>query len=148
MGRHSLDPWPIPKDKSPLFINEPWLIDRSLLDVLPDSKDELQADNIRIFIPMDINREAVLRRINAIISKYGEANEENEFVFQSEIEAVVEQIEIYDQIWFARTMPKGKKHSVKATELMREVVDLVRGIPDGCAEVFPFEMIDELESWG
>ena len=27
MERHSLDPYPMPKDKTPLYINEPWLID-------------------------------------------------------------------------------------------------------------------------
>ena len=31
MEHHSLDPYPEPKDKSPLYINEPWLIDKSLL---------------------------------------------------------------------------------------------------------------------
>lgn len=145
MARHSLDPWPIPKDKMPLYINEPWLIDQSLLDDLPSSQEEIQEDNIRVFIPLDINRVAVLRRIKTIIEKYGEANEENEFAFQSEIEAIVAQIEIYDQIWFARTMPPNRKHSEKATELVHEVVSLLKGIPDGCAEVFPFELIDVLD---
>lgn len=32
MEHHSLDPYPIPKDKKPLYINEPWLIDKSLLE--------------------------------------------------------------------------------------------------------------------
>ena len=89
MARHSLDPWPIPKDKMPLYIN----------------------------------RVAVIRRITTIVA----------------------QIEIYDQIWFARTMPLNRKHSVKATELVHEVFSLLKEIPDGCAEVFPFELIDVLE---
>lgn len=29
--RHDLDPYPIPKEESPMYINEPWLIDGSLL---------------------------------------------------------------------------------------------------------------------
>lgn len=32
MEHHTLDVYPIPKDKEPLYINEPWLIDRSLLE--------------------------------------------------------------------------------------------------------------------
>ena len=28
---HDLDPYPIPKEKSPLYINEPWLVDGSII---------------------------------------------------------------------------------------------------------------------
>ena len=47
MQHHQLDVYPVPKDKIPLFINEPWLIDRSLdypIKKEPDSDD----DNMRI----------------------------------------------------------------------------------------------------
>ena len=71
MARHSLDPWPIPKEKSPLFINEPWLIDSSLSCESANTQDELMTDNIRVYIPLDINKEAVLRRIKRIIARYG-----------------------------------------------------------------------------
>lgn len=27
---HKLDPYPVPKDKDVLYINEPWLIDKSI----------------------------------------------------------------------------------------------------------------------
>ena len=27
MERHKLDPYPIPRDKEPLYVNEPWIID-------------------------------------------------------------------------------------------------------------------------
>ena len=29
---HNLDPYPVPRDIKPLYINEPWLIDKSLLE--------------------------------------------------------------------------------------------------------------------
>ena len=32
MEHHEITPYPIPKDKAPLFINEPWLIDKYLFD--------------------------------------------------------------------------------------------------------------------
>lgn len=35
MEHHRLDPYPIPKDKTSLCINEPWLIDKSLLEYPP-----------------------------------------------------------------------------------------------------------------
>ena len=66
---HRLDPYPIPKEKSPMFINEPWLIDSTCLDEYntegnrePDNED----DNIRIYVPIDLNYKAILRRLCAI----------------------------------------------------------------------------------
>lgn len=145
MAHHNLDIYPIPKDKSPMFINEPYLIDQSLLCESSVLQDDLQEDNIRVYIPLDINREAVLRRIRMIIEKYGEANEENEIVFQLEIEAIIAHIEIYDQIWFVRNMPSKGKHSLEAIKLVNEVILLLKEIPDCCAELFPFETIEALE---
>lgn len=146
MVHHSLDIYPIPKEKSPLYINEPWLIDQSLLeDKLDNQEPKGQKDNIRVYMPMDINRVAVLRRLSAIISRYGEANEDNELNFQMDVEAIIAQIEIYDQIWFVRNMPKNGKHSTEAVQLVKEFVSMLKEIPDGCAELFPFETIDALE---
>ena len=62
------------------------------------------------------------------------------------------QIEIYDQVWFARegrtransAASESEKHSGKAVELVRRFVSELEEIPDGCAELFPFELIDEL----
>ena len=31
MYHHTLDPFPKPRDKAPLYVNEPWLIDRSAI---------------------------------------------------------------------------------------------------------------------
>lgn len=145
MAHHNLDIYPIPKDKSPMFINEPYLIDQSLLSDSSVFQDDLHEDNIRVYIPLDINRDAVLRRISMIIEKYGEANEENETVFQLEIEAIIAHIEIYDQIWFVRNMPSKGKHSLEAIKLVNEVILLLKEIPDSCAELFPFETIEALE---
>jgi hypothetical protein len=94
---------------------------------------------------LDINREAVLRRVNSVVEKYGEANEENEIAFQMDIEAIIAQIEIYDQIWFVRHMPSKGKHSIEATNLVKEVILLLKEIPDGCAELFPYETIEALK---
>ena len=64
MEHHDLDVWPIPKDKKPQYINEPWLIDSSILDYYPTcTAEQLKApdkekDNIRVYIPLDINRNA------------------------------------------------------------------------------------------
>ena len=47
MKHHQLDVYPVPKDKSPLFINEPRLSDRSL-DYSVSSEPDSDDDNIRI----------------------------------------------------------------------------------------------------
>ena len=77
MKHHRLDQYPIPKDKTPLYVNEPWLVDRSLLLYSPDREPEDEGDNIRIYIPMDLNRNAILRRLDIVIAHYEEANERN-----------------------------------------------------------------------
>ncbi len=152
MDRHQLDVWPEPREETPRFINEPWLIDQYLYDYGPQSREpEAQEDNIRIYLPMDLNREAILRRLRRIIDHYGEANEGNESDFRSETDRLIEQIMIYDQIWYLCTMEESDKistrqHSAKAISLVKEVIKLLEAIPDGCAELFPFETIDELKA--
>ena len=123
MERHSLDPYPIPKDKSSLYINEPWLIDTTLLDEPPLSKEpENQEDNIRVYIPLDLNRAAILRRLDSIISRHGEACEENEMDFSLEVERLLSQVEIYDQIWGVRHWDGERDHSKEAEELVNEII--------------------------
>ena len=145
MEHHTLDVYPIPKDKEPLYINEAWLIDRSLLEISNGSTDpEQEQDNIRVYIPMDINKNAILRRLDMLIIHYGEANEKNEIDFSIDVDMLVSQIEIYDQIWYARHMTVNSNHSREAVDLVKEFIARLEEIPDGCAELFPFELIDTL----
>ena len=150
MEHHDLDAWPIPKDKKPHYINEPWLIDSSLMSVDPECpKEKLkepagEKDNIRFYVPMDINCKAILRRLRWVISKYGEVNEENEIVFSLDVDALVSQIEIYDQVWSVRYAKEYARHSEKAIAVVKDFIAMLEEIPDGCAECFPFDLIDEL----
>ena len=145
MEHHTLDVHPIPKEKTPLYINEPWLIDCSLLEIGNRSAEpEQEQDNIRVYIPLDINKGAILRRLELLIAHYEEANEKNEINFSIDVNMLVSQIEIYDQIWFVRHMPESGDHSREAVELVREFVTRLEEIPDGCVELFPFELIDAL----
>ena len=70
----------------------------------------------------------------------------------SDVYRLVSQIEIYDQVWRIRdgdmTVDKNGRicgHSRKAIQLVREFIEILEKIPDGCAELFPFELIDELK---
>jgi hypothetical protein len=145
MEHHSLDPYPIPKDKKPLYINEPWLIDKSLLEYPHHREPDEKEDNIRIYLPMDLNKDAILRRLDNVIGLYGEAREDNEIEFSIDVGMIISQLEIYDQIWFVRHMPKKGEHSREAKELVTEIIARLEEIPDGCAECFPFELINELK---
>lgn len=151
MDQHKLDVWPEPREQKPMFINEPWLIDKYLNDYGPRKREpEQQEDNIRVYVPLDLNREAILRRLRRIIGQYGEPNEENESDFRSDVDMLIEQIGIYDQIWYVRTIGESdevstKQHSVKGIALVKEFIKMLEEIPDGCAELFPYETIDELK---
>lgn len=93
----------------------------------------------------NLNRESIMRRLENIISRYGEVSEYNEFNFSQDVDAIIAQIEIYDQIWFVRHMPPNRKHSLEAVELVKQSAARLEEIPDACTECFPFETIDELK---
>ncbi len=143
-----IDPYLVPKN--PIFVNEPWIIDEAkavLLENIDDPKNYTDSapDNVRVFLTLDINQESVLRRLSFIIGKYGEVNEENVFHFELEVSQLLSQVEIYDQIHNARNGGDGS-HSEEGGNLVREFMKELKEIPDGCAQLFPFELIDELET--
>lgn len=139
---HDLDIYPMPKDKAPLYVNEPWIVDGSLLEGCTGEVN-IPDDNIRVYVPLDISKDVILLRLKIIISKYGEANESNEFDFSREVRQLVYQIELYDQVWKARNSVDGVDMIV---ELVEEFVAILEQISDGCAENFPFDLIEELKN--
>ena len=48
MEHHSLDVYPVPREKTPMYINEPWLIDRSLLSEQVQREPEEKEDSLII----------------------------------------------------------------------------------------------------
>ena len=147
MEHHKLDPYPLPKEKLPLYINEPWMIDKSIIECRQAEADRMPdqaSDNIRVYLPIDLNKTAILRRLHRVIAQYQEALYKNEMEFWVDTQMLVSQIEIYDQIWYVRHMPKEGNHSLEAKELVKEFVGLLKEIPDAGAETFPFELIEEL----
>ena len=95
-----------------------------------------------------------MRRLRCIIDHYGEANEANESSFSYDVKLLISQIEIYDQARLngngeRKTGEKGSQHSEETVKLVKEFVDELVEIPDGCAELFPFEIVDRLcEEYG
>ena len=94
---HMLDIAPIPEKV--LYINEPWLIDSSFdgMEKVSEEPDP-NPDNVRVYLPLDLNAEAILRRLRYVIYRYGEANEANESNYRADVNRLVSQIEIYDQV--------------------------------------------------
>lgn len=45
-----------------------------------------------------------------------------------------------------REFPEKGQHSLRAIELVNEIITRLESIPDGCAEMFPFQTIDELKN--
>ena len=40
---------------------------------------------------------------------------------------------------------EGVRHSNKGTALIKEIIETLEDIPNGRAEIFPFELIDDLK---
>ena len=149
MAHHSIDIHPIPEGQA-RFINEPWLIDDYMFQYgTREEKPDPAADNVRVYIPLDLNRVAILRRFDLICSRYGDVSWKNESDFSSDVDQLLAQIEIYDQIWSARH-PSIKEnhvvgHSPEGKALVEEVVRKLQLIGDnGCGDTFPYETIEEL----
>ena len=148
MEHHNLDAHPLPKESKPLFINEPWLIDKSLQWIQQLEYDPAplsDSDNIRVYIPMDICKSSILRRLDEVIGHYGAAMEANEMDYAYDVVNLIAQIEIYDQIWFIKHMPKQEKHSLEAIDLVKEFVKKLEDIEEGDSEMFPYTTIEKLK---
>ena len=149
---HDLDPYPIPKDTHPLYVNEPWLVDPSRepelkKDIEEYKQPEAADDNVRIYVPLDLNHDAILRRLDYVIYKYGEVSYDNEFHFSDEVSKIIFQLEIYDQHRFIRNIPPdGCRHSEDGCRLAVDIIKKLEGIEDAGADSFPFDLIDELKA--
>jgi len=152
---HPLDVWPLPRDQKPMFINEPWLVDDSIYfetkkQMMAAREPENEEDNRRVYIPIDLNKKAFLRRLEHVLGKYPDITWRNESNVYTEVQKIVSQIEIYDQLWFVRegnikTDENGMicGHSQHATEVIQEIISRLETV-DTC-EDFPYDIIDELK---
>lgn len=140
---HSLDIKTIPEKV--LYINETELADLTVLNEYPQNKDASASDNIRVYVPLDLNHDAIIRRLRDIYFRYGDPTEANEFSFRMEVERIIAHLEIYDQVWYVRQGNSGNGHSKYATELVQEIIGILEE-NEGCAELFPYETIEQLRA--
>ena len=159
MTHYQITSAPMPNDNSAIYLNEPWLIDhantpQTKADVEKFQQPETSADNVRVYIPMDLNRAAILGRLDEIIDRNGECSEANELVYSAEVATIISQLEIYDQVHFRRdcdqkddkTNNANSNHSPSGQMLAKKIVAKLAEIPDDGAESFPFDLIAELET--
>ncbi|WP_261806269.1 hypothetical protein [Lapidilactobacillus luobeiensis] len=155
MTHHQIMSAPMPNDNSAIYLNEPWLLDQSnepqaKSDIKKIQQPDTSADNVRVYIPLDLNRAAILGRLDEVISRNGVCSEANELDYSLEVAAVISRLEIYDQVHFRHDQENGlayadRDHSQNGQALAQKIIAKLAEIPDGGAESFPFDLIAELK---
>ena len=161
---HDLDITPIPEKV--LYVNDPIMgtiaepyntIDDYEMAKTGKTKAEggvLPDDNIRIYVPMDLNGSIIMRELHMLYGILGSPDEGNELDFDVLTDKIIEKLEIYDQVWVARDAKNavcmensGLLHSKRGIALAQKIIDFLEE-DEGCAETFPYETIDRLrEEW-
>lgn len=158
--QHKLDIHPIPENV--LYINELSLAgkvpyetkedyENALLGKRKEEGGILPNDNVRIYVPMDLNFENIMWQLYSLYEELGWPTEANEFLYSIEVGRLISQLEIYDQVWVARKIGQavqkeegGVRHSQQGIELAQKMVEYLED-NEGCAECFPYEEIEELK---
>ena len=109
---HDLDIHPIPEKV--LYINDLTIADtasyyetrkqyqKALTGETRANGGILPDDNVRIYVPLDLNADQILHRLHQIYRIMGSPDDMNESDFCVETGKIIAQLEIYDQIWVAR----------------------------------------------
>lgn len=155
---HKLDVDPLPE--KPLYVNDVSLTNN--IEYFETKAQHQQAnrcegfpeDNIRVYVPLDINKNFLLRDLSRLYDVLGSPSEENEDNFVSEVGKIVARLEIYDQIWVAHKVEEAVHlanvdapdtlHSKEAIGAVKEIIKILER-NEGCAECFPYEMIETLK---
>ena len=162
--KHKLDCKPIPENV--LYINELNLVDslpyetniemeKALTGKRKKEGGVLPDDNVRIYVPIDINADAIMRRLHLLFVTMDYPTEDNESAYSFAVRRIISQLEIYDQVCVTRNFENsvqkelgGVRHSREGIELARRIADYLEE-NDGTAELFPWDEIEKLmqEFW-
>lgn len=147
---HDLDIHPIPEKV--LYINDLSIADtafgyetkkqhqKAITGKIHANGGILADDNVRIYIPLDLNADQILSRLQQIYRVMGSPNDMNEMEFSCEVGKIISQLEIYDQVWVARDLKNAVRieerlHSTKGIELTKKIINVLME-DEGCAELF------------
>lgn len=162
---HKIDVHPIPD--SPIYINDlsiattynPYeLKQQAEIAVTGKTVSKggiLPEDNIRVYVPLDINEEHIIGELHSVYDRLGAVSEDSEYAYSSAVRRIITKLEIYDQIHTVRDMKNavnmaetgevGKFHSRKAIAVVKKMVEIMEG-SEGTAECFPYEIVEELKA--
>ena len=157
---HDLDIHPIPEKV--LYINDLSIADtafgyetgkqhqKALTGKIHSDGGILADDTVRIYVPLDLNADQILSRLQQIYRVMGSPNDMNEMEFFYEVGKIISQLEIYDQVWVARDLKNAVRieerlHSTKGIELTGKIINILLE-DEGCAESFPYDVVDELKA--
>ena len=139
---HTLDIHPFPKDV--LYINEFELVDvvntydsqkkhdKALSGKCKKEGGVLPDDNVRIYVPIDLNADYIINRLRDILASFGSPSENNESALTVEVGKLVAQLEIYDQACTVRNLknayrntPDSDLHCTQGKELAKNFIAML-----------------------
>ena len=137
---HDLDIHPIPEKV--LYINDLTIADtapyyettkqyeKALTGETQAKGGILPDDNVRIYVPLDLNADQILHRLREIYRVMESPDDMNESDFWVETNKIVAQLEIYDQVWVARNLKDAVRindniHSPKGIQLAKEIIAIL-----------------------
>lgn len=147
---HNLDIHPIPENA--LYINDLRFASIACEPQYRCEDDKYSGedkDNVRVYVPMDLNAENILYQLKSLFEMLGSPSWDNECAYSLETGKIVAQLEIYDQVWAARghhdkaSYKPSVIHSREGIELAKKIIAYLKE-KDGTADSFPYEVIDEL----
>ena len=157
---HMLDIHPFPKDV--LYINEFELgdvvntydsqkkHDKALSGKCKKEGGVLPDDNVRIYVPIDLNADYIINRLRDILASFGSPSENNESALTVEVGKLVAQLEIYDQACTVRNLknaqrntPDSDLHCTQGKELAKNFIAMLME-NEGTGDSFPYSIVNEL----
>ena len=156
---HDLDIHPIPEKV--LYINELGIADMAFYYNTEEQHQKvltgrtrtnggiLPDDNVRVYVPLDLNAAQILNRLQQIYQIMESPDDTNELEVSYQVGKIISQLEIYDQVWVARDLGNAVRieehlHSTNGIELASKIVSVLLE-DEGCAERFPYDVVDELK---
>ena len=122
-----------------IVVDDPSFLDRSIGEL---EHKETYPHNLKVYGALDINPEAILRRLDHVLWKFKEVGELNEMQVSSEVCAIIEQMELYDRYWSNERNLSG--HCPEVVELAQKIVSMLDSFPNTGTELFPSEEIEYL----
>ena len=157
---HKLDIHPIPEEV--LYVNElslvgnvPYETKRDMERAVTGKKKSeggiLPDDNVRMYVPMDLNADSIMWRLYSLYDVLGYPTESNESAYCVGVRRVIDQLEICEQVWTARNIEESiqkengeVRHSRKGIELAGKIAQYLED-NEGIAECFPYDEVEELK---